>query len=637
MTFLEWLNTVSQTAWPAVVNHLWQTLLFVGLAWGVVKVLKNGPARLRFFVWSLAAVKLAVPAILGALLLQQVGVRAPEILTPVAQIVKTSVITVSSTPEVMINELVVIQGTRPGVQWLNTPLFCTFVWFGGMVFLLSRWLMKRASFLRVLHQAVVCSGERELKALEAAKARLGFEKDVRLVLSRHIPEPGVWGVLNPVVILPDTLSQHLSDQELEHVLMHELTHITRYDNLIANVNMVLCCVFWFFPVGWWISKAMLHEREQACDERVLEVSTSTNSYAAGMLKVFQFGLQWRELAGVSYATGSDLHRRIENIMENPIRPLNSFWSRVALGTLVAGFGLILVGTETWGNSLVIQNQKTPKAGVRMTPPPAPPMPPAPPAPPVPTDGPPAPPETPEAPEAPEPPPMPDDETLPALAPTPEAPPAATPAPATAPRPATPPSAQAPTPPPAPAAPTPQAIKKVQPVYPPLARSARVQGDVTVETTVSETGDVISARAVSGHALLQQAALTAARQWKFEPAVYNGQPAKFVSQINFEFKLPTQEEDGQVIRRSEGVIRGNAINRAVPEFPEQAKIDGVEGDVTLSIKINEDGQVYSVEVLSGPKVFWDACLKAASQWKFNPTVIEGKPVKVMGQLTFRFKL
>ncbi|HMW00829.1 MAG TPA: M56 family metallopeptidase, partial [Acidobacteriota bacterium] len=453
MTFLEWLNTVSQTAWPAVVNHLWQTLLFVGLAWGVVKVLKNGPARLRFFVWSLAAVKLAVPAILGALLLQQVGVRAPEILTPVAQIVKTSVITVSSTPEVMINELVVIQGTRPGVQWLNTPLFCTFVWFGGMVFLLSRWLMKRASFLRVLHQAVVCSGERELKALEGAKARLGFEKDVRLVLSRHIPEPGVWGVLNPVVILPDTLSQHLSDQELEHVLMHELTHITRYDNLIANVNMVLCCVFWFFPVGWWISKAMLHEREQACDERVLEVSTSTNSYAAGMLKVFQFGLQWRELAGVSYATGSDLHRRIENIMENPIRPLNSFWSRVALGTLVAGFGLILVGTETWGNSLVIQNQKTPKAGVRMTPPPAPPMPPAPPAPPVPTDGPPAPPETPEAPEAPEPPPMPDDETLPALAPTPEAPPTLTPAPATAPGPATPPSAQSPTPPPAPAAPT----------------------------------------------------------------------------------------------------------------------------------------------------------------------------------------
>lgn len=289
MTFLEWLNTVSQTAWPAVVNHLWQTLLFVGLAWGAVKVLKHGPARLRFFVWSLAAVKLAVPAILGALLLQQVGVQAPELLTPVAQIVKTSTVTVSSTPEVIIDELIVIQGHRPAFQWLNLPLVCTCVWFGGMVFLLSRWLMKRASFLRVLRQAVVCTGERELKALEAAKVRLDFEKDVRLVLSRHIPEPGVWGVINPVVILPDTLAQHLSDQELEHVLMHELTHITRYDNLIANLNMVLCCVFWFFPVGWWISKAMLHEREQACDERVLEVSTSTNSYAAGILKVFQFG------------------------------------------------------------------------------------------------------------------------------------------------------------------------------------------------------------------------------------------------------------------------------------------------------------------------------------------------------------
>ena len=146
-----------------------------------------------------------------------------------------------------------------------------------------------------------------------------------------------------------------------------------------------------------------------------------------------------------------------------------------------------------------------------------------------------------------------------------------------------------------------------------------------------------ARVVSGHALLQQAAIMAARQWKFEPAVYNGNPVKTVNLHTFRFTLPAKEDDQDVVSRSEGVIRGNAIHRAVPEFPEQAKIDGVEGDVTLSIKINEDGQVYSVEVLSGPKVFWDACLKAASQWKFNPTVIEGKPVKVMGQLTFRFKL
>jgi TonB family protein len=175
------------------------------------------------------------------------------------------------------------------------------------------------------------------------------------------------------------------------------------------------------------------------------------------------------------------------------------------------------------------------------------------------------------------------------------------------------------------------------VYSGLAKAARVQGDVLVETTVSETGDVINARVISGHALLQQTALTAARQWKFEPAVYNGNPVKSTGILTFRFTLPAKEDDQDVVSRSEGVIRGNAIKRIVPEYPEQARSEHIEGDVVLEIKINEEGQVYSVEVQSGPKALWDACLKAASQWKFNPTVIEGKPVKVMGQITFRFTM
>ena len=58
-----------------------------------------------------------------------------------------------------------------------------------------------------------------------------------------------------------------------------------------------------------------------------------------------------------------------------------------------------------------------------------------------------------------------------------------------------------------------ALTRVQPVYPPEAKAANVTGPVTVKISISETGDVTSAEATSGHPLLREAAVTAARQWK----------------------------------------------------------------------------------------------------------------------------
>lgn len=78
--------------------------------------------------------------------------------------------------------------------------------------------------------------------------------------------------------------------------------------------------------------------------------------------------------------------------------------------------------------------------------------------------------------------------------------------------------------------------KPQPAYPPIARAARAQGVVTVQVTVDEEGYVISARAVSGHPLLQQAAVQAARQARFTPTLLEGKPVKVAGVITYNFVL-----------------------------------------------------------------------------------------------------
>jgi len=73
-----------------------------------------------------------------------------------------------------------------------------------------------------------------------------------------------------------------------------------------------------------------------------------------------------------------------------------------------------------------------------------------------------------------------------------------------------------------------------PVYPPIARAAHASGSVTVEITVDETGNVVAAHAVSGHPLLQAAAVTAARQASFKPTRLDGEPVKIKGVLVYNF-------------------------------------------------------------------------------------------------------
>ena len=82
----------------------------------------------------------------------------------------------------------------------------------------------------------------------------------------------------------------------------------------------------------------------------------------------------------------------------------------------------------------------------------------------------------------------------------------------------------------------EAIRKPEPPYPPRAKAAGVSGAVVVEVTVEESGNVIAARAISGHPLLMDAAVNAARGWRFNPTTVSGHLVKATRTITFNFKL-----------------------------------------------------------------------------------------------------
>jgi protein TonB len=80
------------------------------------------------------------------------------------------------------------------------------------------------------------------------------------------------------------------------------------------------------------------------------------------------------------------------------------------------------------------------------------------------------------------------------------------------------------------------VRKVNPNYPPLARQARIQGQVVLQAEISKDGSIENLRLVSGHPMLAPAAIDAVKQWKYKPYFLNGEPVEVETQITVIFSL-----------------------------------------------------------------------------------------------------
>jgi periplasmic protein TonB len=80
------------------------------------------------------------------------------------------------------------------------------------------------------------------------------------------------------------------------------------------------------------------------------------------------------------------------------------------------------------------------------------------------------------------------------------------------------------------------IRKNLPVYPPIAKAAGVQGTVVLQATISKAGTIENLRVMSGHPMLQQAALDAVQHWRYRPYLLDGQPVEVETTVNVVFTL-----------------------------------------------------------------------------------------------------
>jgi protein TonB len=105
------------------------------------------------------------------------------------------------------------------------------------------------------------------------------------------------------------------------------------------------------------------------------------------------------------------------------------------------------------------------------------------------------------------------------------------------------------------------------------------------------------------------------------------------------ELPPQQPapEKQIVKLPSSVLTGKAIVKKSPDYPPMAKQIRLAGSVTVEIMISPDGRVESARALNGHPLLMQASVAAAREWRFQPTMLNGVPVRVTGVITFNFTL
>ena len=159
-------------------------------------------------------------------------------------------------------------------------------------------------------------------------------------LSDAVDAPSVIGFFRPAVVVPRSLWSELAPGDLKQIILHEMAHLDRGDdwtNLLQKLLRALCPLN---PALFWAERHLCREREQACDDAVLDAAGNARAYATCLTKLAENRLVRRvtSLAPGFWQRHSELAGRVENILHRR-RNLGPWFSRGLVAAGLVAFAL----------------------------------------------------------------------------------------------------------------------------------------------------------------------------------------------------------------------------------------------------------------------------------------------------------
>jgi beta-lactamase regulating signal transducer with metallopeptidase domain len=278
---------ISTSPAELLIASIWQGLLLTTLAWAALKLAPGLRAATRFTLWMI--VFLLVALLPGfALVREFFGASSAS---------AASFAPAGLSLHVNIAWAYALEGA-----WLLASLLS-----------LAR-LFSSARQMRTLRRNSVPTPVLD-QELQTVLARPG-KRPVEVRLSDAIDAPIVIGFFRPAVVLPRSLWSELAPGDLKQVVMHELAHLDRGDDWTNLLQKLFRSLSPLNPALFWAERQLCREREQACDDAVLDAAGNAREYATCLTKLAENRLVRRvaSLAPGLWHRHSELASRVENIL-----------------------------------------------------------------------------------------------------------------------------------------------------------------------------------------------------------------------------------------------------------------------------------------------------------------------------------
>jgi TonB family protein len=556
------------------------------------------------------------------------------------------------------------------------------LWFAGVLLLLGRLSMGLIIARQMKSLSTEPAPPDLLSTFRQLTHRIGVSRPVRLLHSALVQVPTVIGWLRPVVLFPIGCLAGLSPTQLEAILAHELAHIRRHDYLISVLQSVVEALLFYHPAVWWVSHRIRTEREHCCDDLAVRIGGNPLTYARALSLLAERSASLPAIA--LGANGGILTMRIKRLLTPKEGPATSQLAAVTLlGIVIAATGLCITTAARAQAQNQTQNKTQPTPTVNLTPA----------ARPQPatnnqqlaTNL------TPVFQKS----PLPQDVFQSTPQPVTSAAPSVAPKPTSRPSPKPAPIRVSYSPAPAPQSPSTdskppahvaagvmagQVVSRVNPIYPPDAKAAHVEGAVVLRAVISTTGDIKQLEVISGPEMLMKSATDAVGQWKYKPYLLNGQPIEVETTITVNYHFEASPPPSDARNTTQNVTRNIAqnvvqntvqnapnqfaevtpgptptgvqpkkiggsvsapkvIHQVEPEFSDQAKQDKTftSGNVLVHLWVDQNGNPSHVHVIRGVGEGLDEkAIEAVKQYKFTPAMEDGKPVLVELNIEVNFQ-
>jgi len=183
---------------------------------------------------------------------------------------------------------------------------------------------------------------------------IGIKKDVQVWLSEHIDVPSVIGFAKPLILLPIAAINHLSADQLEAVLLHELAHIKRNDYFINLLQSIVETILFFNPFVILLSKHAKKERENCCDDWVMNYQYNKHQYASALLQLEEQRRQHLLLAIAATNKKELLLKRIKRLFNSEPQTNINIFQKLQIASicivLFVGIACLFLSPSTYPTS-----------------------------------------------------------------------------------------------------------------------------------------------------------------------------------------------------------------------------------------------------------------------------------------------